>query len=787
LKAIPDDFIINGLAEGDELKKAAASRGKLYEKTRTVSKDKFEELQKEGWSKFNSSGKVARGYVKVAKYKSSPVVFEDEVWSIFNKMGFTEMNAKSNTFVIPRYNNGVEKQIDVYARSDNTICIVECKSAENPNTSSSKANIRSAISGIIEMRQHINETIYGHYKNQGNTDRLTIIWILALKNIYLTEKDQSMVDEANILVMDTDLIDYYKQLSTDFRSSAQYIFLGDLMPNREISGLTGKPVPAIRGKMGGQTFYSFVIEPERLLKISYLAHHGKSNAETLETYQRMAKRSRLNKIAQYIQEKPGGIFPTSIVININSDSKSFKFEPAQDMKNENAVLGNLYLPTRYHSAWIIDGQHRLYAYSGLDEANTATLPVIAFVDLPASYQKKLFVDINGEQKSVPKNLLISLYAALKKDSPLASERLKAMSSEIILSLNEDEKSGFYHQIDDGNGKVGKILTMANIADELNDTKLLGSVPNKPKDKGTIIPGPLYWNNYDDTCKHAKEVICEYYNVFRKNEAIQTQWALGDGGYINSNTGIRSTLRLLWYILEHIKSQSIDVSYRDAKKLMVDVEPYLIPVIEYLSTAPENELNNLRRLSGKAGIKTNAGKFAVVINKKFPDFQQKIVDIYEKENPKFDETKYQKAFGIGSKLERQINNYVVIILKDHFGNNVDDWWGKGVPKKVQLDAVKLAAEKGDYSQNYAEQLNLIHLKQIISEKWDLFNDVFTIVASDNDKKETRLKWFDQFNKIRNQYSHVGGFIKDEDIAFLEKISAEFSGNISKLQLYHDLDS
>lgn len=787
MKAIPDDFQINGLVEGDELNKAAKSRGKLYERTRTVSKDKFEELEKEGWSKFVSASKVARGSVKVAKYKPSSVVFEDEVWSIFYKMGFTEMNVKSNTFVIPRYNNGVEKQIDVYARSGNTICIVECKSAENPNTSSSKANIRSAISGIIEMRQHINNSIYKHYSNQGNTDRYTILWILALKNIYLTENDRSMVDNENIIVIDTDLINYYKQLSDDFRASAQYLFLGDLMPNREIPGLTGNPIPAIRGKMGGQIFYSFLIEPERLLKISYLAHHGKSNAETLETYQRMAKRSRLNKIAQYIQEKPGGIFPTSIVININSESKSFKFESGKDMKAENAVLGNLYLPTRYHSTWIIDGQHRLYAYSGLEEAKTATLPVIAFVDLPASYQKKLFVDINGEQKSVPKNLLISLYAALKKNSPLASERLKAMSSTIILSLNEDEKSVFYHQIADGNGNVGKILTMTNLSDELNYTKLLGSVPKTTADKGIIIPGPLYRNNYDDTCKHAKEVICEYYNVFRKNEAIQTQWALGDDGYINSNTGIRSTLRLLGYILDHLKNQGIEVSYRDAKKLMVDIEPYLLPVIEFLENAPESKLNELRRLSGKAGITTNTHNFVMIINKKYPDFQRKIAESYEKEYTEFDEMKNQKAYGIGSKLERQINSYVIVILKNHFGTNIGDWWGHGVPLKIQQEAAKLAVEKGDYSQNYAEQLNLIHLKQIISENWDLFDDVFTIDARPNDRKETRLKWFNDFNKIRNRYSHVNGVITDEDITFLEKISAEFNGNISKLKLYHDIDS
>ena len=72
------------------------------------------------------------------------------------------------------------------------------------------------------------------------------------------------------------------------------------------------------------------------------------------------------------------------------------------------VLGELYLPNIYQCAQVIDGQHRLFAFSNLDEAMTATIPVIAFENLNSTTQAQLFIDINGEQVKVPKNQLLDL-------------------------------------------------------------------------------------------------------------------------------------------------------------------------------------------------------------------------------------------------------------------------------------------------------------------------------------------------------------------------------------------
>jgi len=149
---------------------------------------------------------------------------------------------------------------------------------------------------------------------------------------------------------------------------------------QKIDSLTRK-VLATRGKMGGETFYTFLIPPDELLKIAYVGHKASCDIENLETYQCMLRPRRLKNIAEYINN--GGKFPTNIVVNLKTAKKSgLKFEQKDRFGEE--ALGILHLPPNYASAWIIDGQHRLYGYAyarGTDgyRADSTVRPVLATV------------------------------------------------------------------------------------------------------------------------------------------------------------------------------------------------------------------------------------------------------------------------------------------------------------------------------------------------------------------------------------------------------------------------
>src|SRR5208337_3528381 len=69
-------------------------------------------------------------------------------------------------------------------------------------------------------------------------------------------------------------------------------------------------------------------------------------------------------------------------------------------------FGWLYLPNRYKSAWIIDGQHRLYGFSFFDDKYLeSTLFVIAFEKLDGQKEADLFITINHDQKKCTKGLV----------------------------------------------------------------------------------------------------------------------------------------------------------------------------------------------------------------------------------------------------------------------------------------------------------------------------------------------------------------------------------------------
>ena len=214
-----------------------------------------------------------------------------------------------------------------------------------------------------------------------------------------------------------------------------------VIDSRQVHGLQ-LSLPALRSKMGQYTCYNFSIAPEYLLKIAYVSHRAKGKATDIDTYQRMIKKSRLKKIREYISDS--GIFPTNIVINLEG-KRTVRFDQKEG-SSQGAEYGTLHLKPTYRGAWIIDGQHRLFAYSGHQRAKTSYLNVLAFEGLEASKQAQFFIDINHEQKSVKRGLLHELFSELNWDAEDETKRVGAIVSKAIQALNDEKYSPFYDRI-----------------------------------------------------------------------------------------------------------------------------------------------------------------------------------------------------------------------------------------------------------------------------------------------------------------------------------------------------
>lgn len=761
-----DKIFLEGLLSGEELDSAYRKRNRKYVYKRIVKQD-LEPFFREGWEKV---GRATRKHVRLKKIKDLGSGFEDEVWCTFYRMGFSEMNEGSN-FVIPRFKTNLTKQIDGFCKDEQCIILIECKAAEKPH---SRRQLGTEIDQLSAIRHELAESIYSHYKSQGITKKIKVVWILTLKNIDMSEKDLERAEKANIKVLDGIQVEYYSQLSKHFGRSSKYQFLADVLPGMVIPDLID-PVHAIKGKMGNTTFYSFLMEPEKLLKIAYIAHRGKTTDESMDTYQRMAIKPRLKKIAGYIHDKKG-IFPTNIVINIET-KKPLRFDSAEGMAGKNSKLGILHLPNVYKTAWIVDGQHRLFAYSDLEEAKSATLPVIAFENLDSDVQAQLFVDINGEQVKVPKNLLVDLYATLHWNSKNPKERLSALTSRLVKRLNKSPKSPFRDRIIKIGGRRTKTrtLTLTALVEEIKKTRLLGHVHSKKaKD---ITPGPLYQEDLNSTLERALDVISGYYMLYLENDKLKKQWGMGsgEGGYICTNQGIIATLRILKAILEHLEhKENVDVRKRNVNRLLEDVGKHITPVINYLANASPKTIKEFKERYGEGGYRSATFTLFKIIHDEIPKFDPQGLQDYIKQT---DTSNNTEAYDCLMKLETSIHSHVVGTLKKQFGSDYSQWWHNGIKEKIRSGAILLASQQGEYKK-YEKYLYLIDLKEIISDNWNLFSEIYTIDATHNDSRKKRLAWFTKINDIRNIVDHPPkGGVSDLQLEYVKRIYNEIEGRLN----------
>ena len=151
--------------------------------------------------------------------------------------------------------------------------------------------------------------------------------------------------------------------------------------------------------------YLLAMHPGLLLKIAYVLRRTSNKKDA---YQRIINKNRISNISDFINKR-GSFFPNAIIIAFDDDGET--------QKSISYVKGNLTFPVRYCSAWVIDGQHRLYGFlhtkykrwqSDPRINEECKLPVVAFKSLSRIYQIETFININYNQKRIDATLLCDL-------------------------------------------------------------------------------------------------------------------------------------------------------------------------------------------------------------------------------------------------------------------------------------------------------------------------------------------------------------------------------------------
>lgn len=720
---------IPGLVTGSGISKLLRDRRSPYVFV-TIKPDLAPEYESKGWEIAKKNKKTFR----MRKTKSHDITLEDRTWAMLAKLRWDWMNSGRDLRIRFAKDESIPgKQIDVFAADGEAALVIECKSAESRKHRSFQSEIHDI--------GHIRKRAYATIKNAlGGKPK--IAWLFVTSNIIVSRADVARFADNHIAHFTGDDLAYFEQLVEHIGPVAKYQLFGRLFKDQDIPELDTR-VPALRGRSGGHEIYSFLVEPELLLKIGYVLHRTTDADRDPLTYQRLVKKSRIKNIERYI--KGGGFFPNSIILNIQSKKKPTFDLAGRGEHSSKAAAGVLHLPKKYQSALIIDGQHRLFGYGLTDERLTNLIPAVAFLNLPAQKQSEMFVTINHEQRSVPANLLMSLFAEFHWGSANEGEALNSALTKLVERMNSRNDSMLYKRIvlgEEPRTDQRCITLRYLIGQGLRRTKLLGSVSQD----GSFAQGYCWSGNWEGTVEKGYRFLNRCFETVE--QAVPEQWRRGqaEGGFITMNVGLSAFVVVIDDVLRHlVATESFQPDKLSPEKMHTTLMGHLEAVGQFLADLEADARAKLRSWGGGSATQKVVREFQNAINSEYESYMPEGLEQWQKESTgQFND----KTRQVVESLQLRISNYIFGKMLQEFGEK--NWW-RELPEKIQKECSNRQIE-GGYEEARENYLMLMNYKDIIANHSALLLDVFTPPEMMSAKKDKRLGWFRELNDVRNKLSH-----------------------------------
>ena len=454
----------------------------------------------------------------------------------------------------------------------------------------------------------------------------------------------------------------------------------------------------------------------------------------------MINKKRIESIAQYINDD--NILPNNIIISINK----VKFHPKNSKYNPiefpalNMSYGILEFPNDYKSCWIIDGQHRLYAFMKTNKEKYFNMPVTAFENLSNEEQCKFFLDINKNQKPVPSDLVWDL------NGDMLDTQTDGIISRTVKKLNNS--GPLYHMIYYPSlGVKTALLKISGICISIKRSKLA--------ETNTIskTANPLYHKDSDKTETALSNALIDYFDLIKLE--FEENWKLEDKGFILTDGGMSVFIYLFEKILQRITLKGKSPTKEEYKK-------YILPLKKLFESdySSKEELKKLRgRTSGEGPKHDLLIEFIIFIKNEIND------QLFGGDIEIIDENSF-------SELESNLKELINTVLLKNIGDN---WFEdlKSMDKEMYSIALKHHENHGLKDKNKVyKQLTLGNCRSIIEHKTyvDYFKPLFT-------KNEYFYDW-KEFEGSLSQIVRMRNTQKSHDVGVTKKLHDD---NILKLNL------
>lgn len=746
--------MIEQVALVEELRALARSKIRDYVYA-SVSPSQVETHVSAGWE----ITKVNKTNTRLRRAKFGHELLVDRVWSLLYRLGVLGLSKDSATDT----KDDGRGAFDLIAFDSEINLAIACV-AKVAFGRSKEVDERMLM--LVDGREHFARSMSRSFPSEHKRNNVLCMFV---ENIDLSDDQLKAAEQRGVTVFDESDLAYYEKLADHLGAAAKYQLYADLLPGKAVPGLSIR-VPAVRTRMGSQTCYTFPISPEYLLKIAYVSHRAKGKASDVHTYQRMLKKGRLSKIREYISDR--GVFPTNIVLNI--DKKYLRFErvnqeTTKDATEASGLLGWLSIKPAYKSAWIIDGQHRLFAYSGHEYARTGHLSVLAFEGISASAQAKLFVDINAKQKSVKPSLLQELFAELHWDSESPSIRVQAIISKAVQSLDSDRDSPFFARIQTADAAKDPVrcISLASMFRALEKHQFF---IEREEHNEVSLPGPFWAGSGEKTLSRTNTVLKRWFGAITRDAS--DWWELGSlpGGGLAMNDSVVACINVLWSVLDHLRrSQVQPLSRIEPARLADMLMPYANAVGAHFARMTADERKRYRDLRGSQGQTVRTRRAQQAIAASIPAFCPPGLDDFlarEKAQTNL------RGKEIIDRLEILIQRIVTDELKQEFGADDSGWWTNGVPKQIRTAVVGRQESDDNKRQAKEAYFELSEYRSIVTGQWVLFQGLMGI-GRKSESKDKQTKWLVDLNEMRRIVAHSssGVTLTIEQLDELERIEAE----------------
>ena len=753
---------LKGLLSGDELKAEYAKRSLDHNervvtaKSEDLLKSKIALEAQEAWA----LKKLLKRKAILKRPKATDIWLEDRIWSLLQRFGFTEMNKDRQFMVVEA--GGTKRQVDIFAKDDETVFVVECTHMQKAGN----RPMKQLIDKINSYRADIIKAVHSHY---GSDPKLKVKFSIATLNIVWNGEDKKRAEAANIAVITESDVEYYEGLYSILKDAARYQFLGRYLRGERVEGLQIE-VPATKGKAGDSTFYTFLLSPHDLLKIGYVNHRVNNSRDDLDTYQRLVKPSRLKQIGEFLND--GGKFPTNIVVNFKApDGLEFH----QRERFGDTVFGTLKLPGLYGCAWIIDGQHRLYGYAYARrkaKEDHSVVSVLAYDRLRLKDEIEMFVDINTKQQKIRPGLVVEIVSNLNFEDKDPSLRLEALYANIPMRLERLATSPLHKRVNITGTEKSCFcnITTKSIADQAEADNLLGRVLRAGRGRpAELDAGPLAAPSNDsaDILDKSVETLSTYFDLFASR--LEDHWKLGDapGGYLCTNNGLRPLMRLLARLLHFLREkEDVRALYLSPKEIIDHVKPYVEPLISFFETADPAAISAFRnRGSSLKTVDENCFQMMAIISEAVPRFTTKELEDYKSRR---DIEGTRDAKRLIEDINAMVFEDVLATLREKYGEDDRDWWMKGVPLPVRNRCDQMFNRTGGQGERW-RQLSMSDYPEILllSANWDVFKDFYNFHGRGT--RTAAVAWIGGINKAKAVTDNAErGPLAKEDVAFVRRV-------------------